>query len=49
LRIARVAAAGATAWPSRQPVQLNVLLSPEIVTVRSRIPGHAANAWWCPA
>ena len=34
--------AGATAYPSRQPVQLYVLDNPEIVIVRSRIPGHVA-------
>jgi hypothetical protein len=37
------------AYPSRQPVQLNVFERPEIVTVRSRIPGQVAIAWCSPA
>jgi hypothetical protein len=37
-----VTAAGATQYPSRQPVTLNVFDSPLIVTVRSAIPGSDA-------
>ena len=46
LRMAAVRGAGATMVPMRQPVTAKVLDAPEMVTVRSRMPGRVAMGTW---
>ena len=44
-----VSSGAATIQPTRHPVTENVLLAPEIVTVRSAIPSRVAIGMWAPA
>ena len=48
LRMATLCSAGAIAYPRRHPVQLKVFESPEMVTVRSFMPGKPASRWCVP-